>query len=122
MNKYKDILDRTKEILNAHKKKFYLFIINKLTEPKLGNFAEIDAYIIVSCPYSTFYDLKDFFKVLINPFELEFALSSESKWTNYILSDAGNIVKEELQTLPENQEEEERKTDEPAKQDQLIQR
>jgi len=121
LNKYKDILDRTKEILNAHKKKFYLFIINKLTEPKLGNFAEIDAYIIVSCPYSTFYDLKDFYKVLINPFELEFALAADSKWTNYILSDVENIVQEEVQALPENQVEES-KSDEPAKQDQLIQR
>jgi len=119
LNKYKDILERTKQILNAHKKKFYLFIINKLTEPKLGNFAEIDAYIIISCPYSTFYELKDFYKVLINPFELEFVVA-ESKWTNFILSDAENIIKEQVPEAPENQEEETKNNNESNTQDQLI--
>ena len=91
-----------------------------MTEPKLGNFAEIDAYIIISCPYSTFYELKDFYKVLINPFELEFAVAG-SKWTGFILSDAENIIKGEIPRDLDQEEEETKKNDEPTKQeDQLI--
>jgi len=89
--------------------------LDKLTEPKLANFAEIDAYIIISCPYSTFYDMKDFYKVIINPFELEFAVANVA-WKNYILSDLSNIVKEEIPAEPSSnevkkEEDEERKTD-----------
>lgn len=61
----------------------------------MGNFPEIDAYIIIACPYYTFYDLKDFYKVVINPFELEFAIAGTS-WKNYVLSDLNNIIKEDL--------------------------
>jgi len=47
--------------------------------------------------------MKDFYKVIINPFELEFAVANVA-WKNYILSDLSNIVKEEIPCDPSSNE------------------
>ena len=75
-----------------------------MTEPKLANFPEVDAYVIISCPYSTFFDFKDFYKILINPFELELVLSGKD-WSSYILSDVQNILHEKFNLGPDYQNE-----------------
>ena len=70
----------------------------------MGNFPEIDAYVIIACPYYTFYELKDFYKILINPFELEFAIAG-SAWRNYILGDLKSIIQEEIPVNQNDSEE-----------------
>ena len=39
--------------------------LDKLNEPKIKNFSEVEAYVVLSCPSSSFYDYKDFYKACI---------------------------------------------------------
>jgi len=60
-----------RELLTKHNKKCYVFTMSKsqanlpdkLSEPKLKNFSEIDVYTVLSCPQSSFYDYRTFYKV-----------------------------------------------------------
>lgn len=58
------------DMLTRNDKKGYVFtmsnalvIQDKLNEPKIKNFSEIEAYVVLSCPGSSFYDYKDLYKV-----------------------------------------------------------
>lgn len=42
--------------------------MNSLNESKLGNFPEIDAYIIISCYRNSIIDTKKYYKLIITPF------------------------------------------------------
>ena len=57
--------------------------MNKLNEPKIKNFSEIDIYVVASCPESSFFEYKDFDKVILTPFELAIALE-ETEWDSSI--------------------------------------
>ena len=118
-----------KEILKSYKKRCYTFLISKniltlhfsiyrnetdkLTETKLQNFPEVDAFILISCPNESFYDFKEFYKVLITPFEAEFALRDET-WGLYVVNDLSQYIKTEKILNPEKDAE---KTEEKAPQE-----
>lgn len=55
----------------------YNYIIDNLSEAKLGNFPEIEAYVIISCYNSSIIDEKQYYKLLITPFDLMYALDDE---------------------------------------------
>lgn len=44
--------------------------MNSLNEPKLGNFPEIEAYIIISCYRHNIIETKTYYKLIITPFQL----------------------------------------------------
>ncbi len=117
------ILERVKKILQDNQKKFYQLIISKLhskpvlintsdkiSETKLQSFPEISTFVLISCPFSSLYDLKDFYKPVVTPYELEIAFENK-EWKNYIEIDLPNILREELDLKSAqsnaNQEEEE---------------
>lgn len=52
------VWNKCKSILKANNKKYYSFSMNQLNEPKLGNFPEVQAYIIISCFNNTIIDTK----------------------------------------------------------------
>lgn len=60
--------------------------MNKLNEPKIKNFPEIEIFIVISCPKSSFYDYNAFFKTVIVPYELRIALD-DVEWDANILVD-----------------------------------
>lgn len=80
------------DLLSRHNKKAYVFTMSsllsqdKLNEPKLKNFSEIDAYVVLSCPASSFFDYKDFYKTVLTPYELGIALG-EFDWDSNIYFD-----------------------------------
>ena len=43
------VIDRLKSIIRAAGKKSYTFAVGKINVPKLANFADIDAFIVVAC-------------------------------------------------------------------------
>ncbi len=43
------VIDRLKSIIKAAGKKSYTFAVGKINVPKLANFADIDAFIVVAC-------------------------------------------------------------------------
>ena len=45
--------------------------MNKIVEGKLKNFPEIETWIVISCPFSSYFDSEEFKNLLIiNPIEL----------------------------------------------------
>lgn len=82
-NEIRKILD----ILAQAKKKAYVFTMStlespdKLNEPKVKNFSDVQAFVILSCPKSSLFDYKDLYSVLksqsqitLTPHELLLAL------------------------------------------------
>jgi len=83
---FKSILQGTKDLLRVHGKKYYVFTMNKLNEAKIKNFPEVQTFIIISCPKSSFYEYSDFYKVVIVAHELRIALG-EVEWDTNIFLD-----------------------------------
>lgn len=71
---YMDILKYTQDLIKSRGKKSYVFYVGKLNVPKLANFAEVDAFVLISCNQNSLIDSKEFFKPIVTPFELEIAL------------------------------------------------
>ncbi|ESO86068.1 hypothetical protein LOTGIDRAFT_195492 [Lottia gigantea] len=81
VNNYLDVIHRIKQLLKMAGKKFYTFVVGKLNTAKLGNFLEIDAFVLVSCSENTLVDSKEFYKPIVTPFELEIGLNSNREWS-----------------------------------------
>ena len=102
---FQETFNRIKTLLKRNNKKFYILMINNLTEAKLGNFPEIEVFVILSCPNHSLYAEKDFYRLIITPYELELALNSEKQWENSIVLDNTLGFKDKLEELHENNEE-----------------
>lgn len=64
-------------------KKPYLLSVGKPNPAKLGNFLEIDAFCIVSCPENALLDSREYLKPVLTPYELIQALDPHSQWNIY---------------------------------------
>jgi hypothetical protein len=77
--------------------------VGKLNPSKLGNFLEIECFILVACPENSLVESKvgllsnfgvhtvnlaqDFLRPIVTPYELEIALQVEQSWTGrYVLN------------------------------------
>lgn len=78
---YKEAIQRVRELCKTAAKKLYVFSIGKLNEAKLSNFsADIDAFIMLSCPFGIVLDSTEFYKPIVSMFEAEIALNSSKEW------------------------------------------
>ncbi|CAD8087885.1 unnamed protein product [Paramecium primaurelia] len=84
-----------KQILKNNQKKYFTFSMNSLNEAKLGNFPEIEAYIIISCYRNSIIDTKKYYKLIITPFQLLQAFS-----------DVRYLVQSDLSLLEQEQQQE----------------
>ncbi|VDP27563.1 unnamed protein product [Heligmosomoides polygyrus] len=48
--------------------------------PKLSNFADIDVFILLSCPFGIMLDSSDYFRPVLSMFEAEIALNPSKTW------------------------------------------
>lgn len=81
-------------LLNAGKKS-YLFVVGKLNEPKLSNFAEIDLFCLVACSLNTMFDSTGYYRDVVTPFELECALKGK-EWTGDYQTDFNAILPKQM--------------------------
>ncbi|KAJ3151843.1 Diphthamide biosynthesis protein 2 [Irineochytrium annulatum] len=66
----------------------YLIAVGKPNPAKLGNFLEIDAFVLVACPENSLLDSRDFLRPIVTPFELELALSPDTRdWGGDYITD-----------------------------------
>jgi diphthamide biosynthesis protein 2 len=68
------VIERCKRIVEQADKRWYSFIVGKPSPSKLGNFAEIDVFVLVACSQNALLDSKEFLRPIITPFELEVAM------------------------------------------------
>lgn len=78
---YVEAIQRVRQLCKAASKKLYVLSIGKLNEAKLSNFAsDINAFIMLSCPFGIVLDSKDYYKPIVSMFEAEVALNSSKDW------------------------------------------
>uniref|UniRef100_A0A7E4VTG7 2-(3-amino-3-carboxypropyl)histidine synthase subunit 2 n=1 Tax=Panagrellus redivivus TaxID=6233 RepID=A0A7E4VTG7_PANRE len=77
----REAIARIRELCKVAQKKLYVLSIGKVNEAKLSNFAnDIDAFILLSCPFGIFLDAGQFFKPVVSLFEAEIALNPCKDW------------------------------------------
>ena len=87
---YNQISSFLKSLLNNYQKTYYPIYLGKITPLKLGNFREIDMFVMVSCINTPLPDNKNFYKPVITPFELEVGLKGnwEGKYSTKFQGEA----------------------------------
>ncbi|GMF42470.1 unnamed protein product [Phytophthora fragariaefolia] len=87
-----DNCEVTPETYSLFGRKSYLFVVGKVNVPKLANYAEIDAFVLVACHQNTLMDSKEYYKPIITPYELQLALSPNEEWDGQYKTDFGEVV------------------------------
>ncbi|EKM51131.1 uncharacterized protein PHACADRAFT_177826 [Phanerochaete carnosa HHB-10118-sp] len=83
---YLPLISRLRRLLARAQKKSYTITVGKLNPAKLGNFLEIECFVLVACPENSLVEAKEFLRPIITPYELEVALQPEPLWTGqYVL-------------------------------------
>lgn len=75
-----DVIDSLKSLILASGKKPYLLAVGKPSPVKLGNFLEIDCFVLIACPENSLLDSRDFLRPVVTPYELTLALDPEFSW------------------------------------------
>ena len=81
-------------IARAHKKS-YTISVGKVNPAKLGNFLEVEAFVLVACPENSMLDAKEFLRPIVTPYELEVALRPKQEWTGRYVLDFGQLLSSE---------------------------
>uniref|UniRef100_A0A915J9Y0 2-(3-amino-3-carboxypropyl)histidine synthase subunit 2 n=1 Tax=Romanomermis culicivorax TaxID=13658 RepID=A0A915J9Y0_ROMCU len=77
---YLKVLERMKFLCKNASKKYYVLFVGKLNVAKLSNFADIDLFVLLSCPFGVMFDCSDYLRPIITPFEFEIACNSQKFW------------------------------------------
>jgi diphthamide biosynthesis enzyme Dph1/Dph2-like protein len=105
------ILDELKKTISKNNKKFYTFLLGKITLEKLSNFVEfIDCFVLLACPFSDFYNFKTLMKPMVSPLDVEMALNEEVfKWDMSYTFDPSFIINKtgKIENQKENEQNEE---------------
>lgn len=79
---FHDILKHLRRELTKAGKRVYEFVVGKITIPKLANFPEMDAFVLLGCPETTIIDSKEHLRPVVTPYEALFAIGpDENAWT-----------------------------------------
>ncbi|KAF7789170.1 hypothetical protein EIP86_000107 [Pleurotus ostreatoroseus] len=94
---YLPLISRLRALLAGAYKKSYTVTVGKLNPAKLGNFLEIECFVLVACPENSMIEAKDFLRPIITPYELEVALQPEPQWTGEYVLDFGRLALKEAE-------------------------
>ncbi|WKX95391.1 hypothetical protein Q1695_012103 [Nippostrongylus brasiliensis] len=75
-----EAVQRVRQMCAAAGKRLYVISVGKVNVPKLSNFADIEAFILLSCPFGIILDSSDFFRPVLSMFEAEIALNPSKTW------------------------------------------
>ncbi|CAH0480882.1 unnamed protein product [Peronospora belbahrii] len=92
VNRYLDVVLGLQKLIKKSGRKSYLFVVGKVNVPKLANYAEIDAFVLVACPQNTLMDSKEFYKPIVTPYELQLALSPTEVWDGQYKTDFREVI------------------------------
>ncbi|ETL81487.1 diphthamide biosynthesis protein 2 [Phytophthora nicotianae] len=92
VNKYLDVVHGLQKLIKKSGRKSYLFVVGKVNVPKLANYAEIDAFVLVACQQNTLMDSKEYYKPIVTPYELQLALSPSEEWDGQYKTDFSEVI------------------------------
>ncbi|KAL6733337.1 hypothetical protein Aduo_003989 [Ancylostoma duodenale] len=78
-----EAVQRVRKLCKAAGKRLYVISVGKVNVPKLSNFADIEAFILLSCPFGVILDSSDFFRPVLSMFEAEMALNPSKSWSGH---------------------------------------
>jgi len=96
---FREVIDRMKQVIKAADKKFYIVSIGKPNPPKLANFAEIGAFVMVGCPENSLLDCSEFYQPIVTPYELEIACV-DRPWEIDYISDCSTLLDNNYIDIP----------------------
>ncbi|GJE95962.1 diphthamide biosynthesis protein [Phanerochaete sordida] len=97
---YLPLITRLRALLKRRQKKAYTITVGKLNPAKLGNFLEVECFVLVACPENSLVEARDFLRPIVTPFELEIALQDEPEWTGRYVLDFGRLALEDANEKP----------------------
>ncbi|KAJ8328984.1 Diphthamide biosynthesis protein 2 [Batrachochytrium dendrobatidis] len=77
---YLPVIENLKRLVLASGKKPYMLALGKPSPAKLGNFLEIDVFVLVACPQNALLETRDFLRPVVTPYELCIALDRNAEW------------------------------------------
>ena len=81
-----------KAFIIASGRKPYVMMVGKINEAKMANFAEIDVFVIVSCPENAVIDAEDYYHPVITPYEAVIAFHRDNLgWQGRVLPDYSHL-------------------------------
>jgi len=89
---YANIIERLRSTIKKAGKRCYTFLVGKPNAAKLANFPEIDIFVLVACPETTFPDTSDFYQSVITPYELEMACNPARVWGGEYVTDFRELL------------------------------
>ncbi|KAH8813721.1 putative diphthamide synthesis protein-domain-containing protein [Flagelloscypha sp. PMI_526] len=96
---YLPLLTDLRSRIRARHKKSYTVSVGKLTPSKLGNFMEVECWVVVACREGSIGSLgdKDYQKPIVTPYELLHALTPPeiASWTGGYELEFGKIIEQE---------------------------
>jgi diphthamide biosynthesis protein 2 len=96
---FREVINRMKQVIKAADKKFYIVSIGKPNPPKLANFAEIGAFVMVGCPENSLLDCAEFYQPIVTPYELEIACV-DRPWEIDYISDSSTLLDSNYIDIP----------------------
>ena len=84
---YMEVLDELRVLIEAAGRAYYTFVVGKVNVPKLANFAEVDVFVLVSCPLTALVDSREYLKPIVTPYEAFLALTPGAEWTGEYSTD-----------------------------------
>lgn len=89
---YLPLISRLRTLLARAQKKCYTLAVGKLNPAKLGNFLEVECFVLVACPENSIVDAREFLRPIVTPYELELALQPEPAWTGRYVLDFAKLA------------------------------
>ncbi|VDK57523.1 unnamed protein product [Anisakis simplex] len=81
VNAYRSAIERLRQLCKNVSKKLYVLSVGKVNVAKLSNFAtDIDAFILLSCPFGVMLETSEYYRPVVSLFEAEIALNSDKQW------------------------------------------
>lgn len=81
-----NVLKYIKDIIKRNNRKSYTIAVGKPNPQKLGNFLEVDCFVLLACPECSFLEPRDYYRPIITVYELVVALESIQLDLRYIVS------------------------------------
>lgn len=89
-----DAIDRAVRVIEDAEKRAYVLLVGKIAPPKLLNFEEMDAFVVVSCPLLVIMDSKEYMVPVLTPLELEIALGIRDMYSETYSADFRDLAVE----------------------------
>jgi len=93
------VRDVLASFLRAAGKEIHMFSMSNPDGVKLGNFPEIDCFVIMSCPETEYFESQDLMADCVGPFEALVAMDAMD-WSDHIVTDYDEMLSKMVMDLP----------------------